>query len=206
MRNPPPVTLLCLELFEYLPVVTARITVRTDKDPREKLLSSRGLLRQERANPRPVCRETRPAQPHVRFANDLICLAAEHFSIFTDLFPKPPGGLFTTSPRRHTRMKSGRTLVSVGMGSPRPSPRRWLRSKVTSAAVEKVVESEPLKREDALALRHIALTIALISFRKNPRNGGHRGCLPTIQLSVSLPKVFWGERFYAACHQAPPMM
>ncbi|KAI1461926.1 hypothetical protein F4805DRAFT_411440 [Annulohypoxylon moriforme] len=54
------------------------------------------------------------------------------------------------------------------MGSPRPSPRRWLQSKVASAKVRKRIEVLIPSAGRILLIRHIALTIALISFRKNP--------------------------------------
>lgn len=87
------------------------------------------------------------------------------------------------------RAKSGSALVSVEMGSPRPSPRRWLRSKVASAAAESDIDLDPLSgKEDTLILWHITLTIALISFRKNPRNGGHREQPPTRQAKIHHPQ------------------
>lgn len=60
--------------------------------------------------------------------------------------------------------------VNCGLDPPRPSPRRWLRSKVASASSTLDVFL------DSFVLRHVALTIALISFRKNPAQKGGGQC------------------------------
>jgi hypothetical protein len=91
--------------------------------------------------------------------------------------PSPP----SDSPTR----REGRLLVaSEGQSSPGPSPRRWLRSKVASAAAGGRVPQRFCwkrgKRGHPRPLRHIALTIALVSFRKNSSlvvTGGRNKCI-----------------------------
>ncbi|OTB15551.1 hypothetical protein K445DRAFT_22492 [Daldinia sp. EC12] len=103
-----------------------------------------------RANPRKTCPQrdaTSPAPSHTR--------GLQKFCGGVDL-------LFPTKACSHA---SG---GGFALGSPRPSPRRWLRSKVASAEVRERDGWLHNLGKESLALWHIALTIALISFRKNP--------------------------------------
>ena len=81
----------------------------------------------------------------------------------------------------------GRWNCLCETGSPRPSPRRWLRSKVASAALQKRMAI--LVAANFLFARHIALTIALISFRKNPSFGGAT-ITPSLAKTLMMHMVF----------------
>jgi hypothetical protein len=111
-----------------------------------------------------VSRETRPAQPQTPGSVPKLPLSGVFF-----LHKRSPMSSETFYPSDPEERGCGRRLNKTWMGSPRPSPRRWLRSKVTSAVV--IVadgESEISTVWHWLLAWHIALTIALISFRKNP--------------------------------------
>ncbi|OTB07635.1 hypothetical protein M426DRAFT_241723 [Hypoxylon sp. CI-4A] len=100
----------------------------------KKIKSSRGAFETVRANPRKknlsAERRDQPSPKSIRRA------AGARDLLSSMLFPKTlPGRLPAGAPRTGVPMRQQGADCKRGKGSPRPSPRRWLRSKVASAEV-----------------------------------------------------------------------
>ncbi|KAI1468610.1 uncharacterized protein F4812DRAFT_458139 [Daldinia caldariorum] len=109
----------------------AQISPGSDAFPIES-----GAFGTVRANPqKSVRRETRPAQPRVLHLPTAICCGGINLFLPTKTFSHASGYGFALIPRGDQGSMRKRQRYRRGKGSPRPSPRCWLRSKVASAEV-----------------------------------------------------------------------
>ncbi|KAI0424164.1 hypothetical protein F5Y09DRAFT_335995 [Xylaria sp. FL1042] len=110
-------------------------------------------------------KETRPAQPRVPVGQGIILNNTQ------DLFPHQSFPHASGAAFPHVNPK-GLFLWKV-------AERKSAWGGFSSAESETLAPEQSSFCRGAVTLWHITLTIALISFRKNPRYGGHSSCPPT---------------------------